>query len=71
LPTRYLVEQLHGHRGSTIKTPTYLVKWVGLEVSDADWVPLANLRGSFRDERRGYHAAHALKVYPWMGGGGA
>jgi hypothetical protein len=60
------VEKLLSHRGRTVKTLQYHVKWAGHDLSDADWQPLANLRGGCTRLLREYHEEHGLRVYKWM-----
>jgi transposase InsO family protein len=62
----YEVEQLLDHRGNTVKTLQYHVKWAGQDPSEADWQPIANLRSGCKRFLGEYHQAHGLRVYKWM-----
>jgi hypothetical protein len=62
----YEVEKLLDHRGNTVKTLQYHVKWAGQDLSEADWQPLANLRSGCKRFLREYHEKHGLRVYKWM-----
>lgn len=62
----YEVEKLLDHRGNSVRTLQYHVKWAGQDLSDADWQPLANLRSGCKRFLREYHQTHGLRIYKWM-----
>jgi hypothetical protein len=59
------VDEILRHRGSTIKTRKYQVKWTGS--ADPTWEPLENFLPGNKSLFRAYHSENGLPEYKCLG----